>query len=170
MSTEPPSPDAPPIIAAPMMPEGHTEENKQSTWDSPILSPMRAPTGIASWKMIVGALLGLVVTVGIVISIGTFVLWSPIEVGSTDDVTTYAATEKAAPPSEDMALTDATPTLSPTPTATNPTNCSFVDGDWPMVGDKYIVRCDGGSLYTATQGAYQGGGVYAFSDHTPHTP
>jgi hypothetical protein len=63
------------------------------------------------------------------------------------------------------------PTASAAPAATtapDPTNCTFINGNRPQVGDKYVLTCAQGE-YLAT-GEYKGGGVFAFSDFAPHTP
>lgn len=54
-----------------------------------------------------------------------------------------------------------------TVSVTQPTNCTFVNGNRPQLDDKYIVRCDTG-IFLAT-GEYKGGGVYDFFAFTAHT-
>jgi len=56
---------------------------------------------------------------------------------------------------------------APAPAPVTPTNCTFVNGSRPKVGEKYVVRCDD-TTYLATAD-YKGGGVYDFTDLTPHT-
>ncbi len=58
-------------------------------------------------------------------------------------------------------------TASPTP-APDPTNCTFVNGNRPQIGDKYVLTCNEGEYVAA--GEYKGGGVFLFSDFAPHTP
>ncbi|NQV90482.1 hypothetical protein HQ487_03700 [Candidatus Uhrbacteria bacterium] len=60
------------------------------------------------------------------------------------------------------------PVAEAAPATSDPTNCTFVNGSWPMVGDKYIVKCDGDELFTATKGEYLMRGRYAFSDFTSY--
>lgn len=50
--------------------------------------------------------------------------------------------------------------------ATDPTNCTFVNGNRPQVGDKFVLHCDDGE-YLATS-EYKGGGVFFFSAFEPH--
>lgn len=76
-------------------------------------------------------------------------------------------TPAAAPVTPSAAPVVASPAPAAAP-AVDPTNCTFVNGNRPMVGDKYVLTCAQGE-YIA-KGEYLGGGVFAFSAYEPHTP
>lgn len=78
----------------------------------------------------------------------------PAIVGADPPVVTAAPTTSTNPP---IAFTDA------------PLYCAFVNGSRPKVGEKYILRCDGGEFFLAL-GEYVGGGVFTFSAYEPHLP
>ncbi|MBI4598954.1 hypothetical protein HY734_02020 [Candidatus Uhrbacteria bacterium] len=63
--------------------------------------------------------------------------------------------------------TEAPATLAAPATATAVSNCTFINGNRPKVGEKYIVRCEGVTfLATGTFTVDH----FVWSDLTPHTP
>lgn len=139
------------------------------------------------WPTVVSMLVYLAITAGIL-------LWGaishdnavpePPQTSDTPQTESANSTDSREPATNTTSETQATPApvfvAVPEPPTPGPevkpaastssgthTNCSYLDGSWPMVGGKYVVRCDEGT-FLATQGAYKSGGVYEFKDFEPH--
>ena len=74
--------------------------------------------------------------------------------------------EPEAAPEPEVTPEPPTPPVQPPPapaaSTADPTGCTFLNGNRPQVGEKFVVTCDDSAEYLATA-EYKGGGVFAFS-------
>lgn len=79
----------------------------------------------------------------------------------------FESTPESEPALEPASEPTSESTPEPTPEP-EPTSCTFVNGNRPKVGEKFILKCREGEFIAVAQ--YLGQGRFEFSDFEPHAP
>ncbi|MBI4435402.1 hypothetical protein HY630_01915 [Candidatus Uhrbacteria bacterium] len=93
----------------------------------------------------------------------------PEAVESTPAVQVRPEPTAAAQPESTTAPAAELPVVAETATlAADPTLCTFIDGNRPQVGEKFIVKCKEGEYIALAE--YKGNGIFAYSGFESHDP